>query len=410
MALLTHDTAADDWPQWRGPSRTGIAADTLFPDRWPSSPPEPRWRVRIGEGYSSPVVAGGRVFILSREEENQESCLCFDANTGERLWQHAYAEAYKPPDPTAGIGPKSTPTVAGDQVFMIGAGGMLHALEAATGRVAWSHNCAAEYWGVEKDATGFDAWTAPCGAAGSGLVDGNLLIIPLGGKKAGAITAFDRRTGEIVWKGLTDRGSYGSPMVAELAGKRQVVGFTGLRMVGLNAATGELLWEHHFPANFEQTILTPVIWKDLVIFGGEQKPTIALRIEKQENAFTASVTWKSPELRSYLTSPVAIGDHLIGHDNRLQRLVCVSLETGQTNWTSDKIGQYAWLTLAGHRLLVLTQEGDFHVFDYNVLRCIPHVKWKLSEAGGVWSHLAVVKNRLYVKDKEHLACFEIGGQ
>src|SRR5262249_14549967 len=127
LALALAAPAAD-WPQWRGPERTGVARDARLPAAWPKEPPKPAWRVSIGEGYSSPVIADGRLFILGRISGDREVCYCLDAASGKELWKHAYAAPYTPADPSAGKGPKSTPAVDGDRVYAYGVAGMLHCL------------------------------------------------------------------------------------------------------------------------------------------------------------------------------------------------------------------------------------------------------------------------------------------
>src|SRR5205823_2632221 len=157
--------------------------------------------------------------------------------------------------------------------------GMFHCFDVQGGKVLWKHDLHKEFWGVAKDQWGDDAYATCCGAAAGPLANGSQVLLPVGGKKAGAVTAFDRVTGKIIWKSpLPDRSSYGSGLLGTLAGRKQLVGFTGLRMVGLDPGGGSLLWEYPFPAKYEQTMLTPVVWKDRVIVGGEEKPTVALEI------------------------------------------------------------------------------------------------------------------------------------
>ena len=408
VLVSTAAMCAPDWPQWRGLARDGVAVASL-PKAWPQALPAPKWRVPVGEGFSSPVIADGRVFILGRPAAGQESCYAFDAATGKRLWQQSYPCDFKPPDNSAGPGPNSTPTVDGDRVYMQGLHGMFHCLDVRTGKILWKHDFAREYWGVQKDEHGSDAWFPPCGTAASPLVVGEHVIVPVGGKKAGAFTAFDRKTGEIAWKALEDRSSYASPLTAELAGVKQLVGFTGLRMVGLGLADRKLAWEYPFPAAFEQTIVTPVVWKDLVIVSGEGRPTVALQISKAGEGLAQAVKWQSPQLRAYMASPIVVKDHLIGVDHFSRRLVCLDLATGARTWESSRLGSFATLVNAGEQVLALNNQGDLLVFEANPREFKAVGQWKVSEAGGTWAHLAVVGNRLYVKDKEHLLCLELAG-
>jgi outer membrane protein assembly factor BamB len=403
---LTLPLSASDWPQWRGPNRDGTAPGAVLPAKWPAEAPAAKWKAAVGEGYSGPAVAGGRVFILGRVDGN-ERCLCFDADTGKELWKLEYPEAFKAPDPTAGKGPNATPAVDRDRVYTLGLGGMLHCLDVATGKVLWKHDCKAEYWGVKKGLLGDDSWFPPCGASASALVDGDVVIVPIGGKKAGTFTAFDRTTGKLVWSALDDRSSYASPLIASPGGVKQVIGFTGTRMVGVRHSDRELLWDVPFSARFEQTIITPVVWKDLVIVAGEGKATTAVRVKESGGKVTKETAWTSADLKAYLTTPVVFADHLLGHDTRTNRLVCVSLATGETAWTSPRVpGKYHSLVLAGGLVLVLNSEGELFVFKATAAECTEVVRWTVA-GKGTWAHLAVAGNRLYVKDRDTLHCIEL---
>jgi len=370
----------------------------------------PLWQSQVGLGYSSPVVAGGRVFVMGRNDaKRQELCLCFDASSGEELWRVSYVETFVPPDASAGRGPSSTPTVDGDgdRVIMFGLGGMLHCLDAATGGVIWKHDCRREYGGVARDADGGDAWFPPCGCTTSAIVAGDEVILSVGGQKAGAFAGFDRETGQLLWSSLDDRGSYGSPVMTTLAGVQQLIGFTGKRMVGLNVRTHELLWEHPFEAEFEQTAITPVVWRDLVIFGGEKRPLLAVRVAREGTTLQAEVAWKSVDLRPYITTPVVFGDQLIGLDERRGRLVRLDLETGKTIWAGEPLANYATLLVGSDQLLSLANDGVLRVDRITPQSIEQQAEWTVSEAGATISHAAVADGRLFIKDKERLTCFEL---
>jgi outer membrane protein assembly factor BamB len=399
---------AADWPQWRGPERDGVAPGFKLPAKWPAEP-KPKWKATVGEGYSGPAIAGGKVFILGKLD-GKERCLCFDANTGNELWKIEYPEQFQAPDPTAGKGPNSTPTVDRDRVYMLGLGGQFHCIEIATGKVLWKHDCMKEYWGVEvQEEMGLkvDAWFPVCGASASALVDGEQVIVPIGGKKAGTFTAFDRKTGEIVWKALEERSSYASPIIRSPGGVKQIIGFTGLRMVGLDYKTHKVLWDHPMKTRFEQTIISPVVWRDLVIICGEARTTVALRIIEENGKVRAEPAWKTDDLRTYLTTPVVFGDHLVGHDMRTNRLACINLSTGETAWTSPRVpGKYHSIVVAGNAILVLNSEGELYGFEATPKECVELGKWKVADKV-TWSYLGVADNRLYVKDKDTLYCYEV---
>lgn len=234
------------------------------------------------------------------------------------------------------------------------------------------------------------------------------MIVPVGGKKVGALAAFDRKNGKLLWHALAERSSYGSPMIADLAGTRQIIGFTGLRLVGLGLQDHKALWELPFPAMFEQTITTPVVYKDLVVVSGEQKPTLGLRVTSEGGKLTQKEVWKNPDLKAYLTSPVAFGDYMIGADSAGHRLVCVSMIDGTTKWTSPRMVGHISLIAAGDKVLALGSKGDLFVMaaDASAYKELAH--WTVSTVGDTWSYPALAGGKLFVKDKENLICFEVG--
>jgi len=399
---------AADWPQWRGSGRDGHAIGAQLPALFPARAPSPKWTADVGLGYSGPAVVGGQLFIHVRDDEKKtERCLCLDAATGKQIWEVAYACTFKAPDPSAGKGPNATPTVDRDRVYFFGLGGMLTCIDIATGKVLWQHDCDKEYWGVKKTVLGDDAWFPPCGASASALVDGDAIIIPIGGKKAGAISGFDRATGKLLWKALDDRSSYGSPFIASPGGVKQIIAFTGTRMVGLRHSDRKLLWDHPFPTKFEQTIVSPVVWKDQVIIGGEAKPTLAVRLERDGNGVKKEIAWKSEELRMYLATPVLFNDHLIGFDQRATQLVCLDLDAGTAAWTSPGLGtKNAVLLLAGDVLFTQSLEGEMRIARVSKDEYKELAKWKVAERG-TYAHPALVGNRLFVKGPETLICYEL---
>jgi outer membrane protein assembly factor BamB len=408
LVLVLANSLRADWPQWRGPNRDGHAVGARLPAQWPEKAPEPKWKAKIGEGYAGPAVAGGKVFAIGRDEAKRiERAFCFDLASGKRLWEFSYDAPFNAPDPTAGRGPNATPTVDGDRVYFFGLAGMLTCADAATGKVLWQHDCLKEYWGVVKGDDGDDAWFPPCGASASPLVDGNVVIVPVGGTMAGTFTAFDRATGKIVWKALDERSSYASPVIASPGGVKQIVAFTGLRMVGLRHSDRELLWDEPFKARYEQTIISPVVWKDRVVIGGESKPTLCVKLTRDGDKVKKQLAWKSDDLKMYTVSPTVVNDHLIGFDYRTGRLVGVAMDSGETAWSSPAFGtKHLSFVAAGNTLLILTLEGNLIVARVSDKDYEEVAKWKVS-GKGTWAHLTVAGNRLLVKGPEELLCYEL---
>lgn len=408
LVLTLAPAVRADWPQWRGPNRDGHAPGARLPAKWPDEPPEPKWRAKIGEGYASAGVAGGKVFAIGRDDKaGSETAYCFDLASGKELWHLTYPAPFKAPDPTAGRGPNATPTVDRDRVYFFGLAGMLTCVDIATGKVLWKHDCMKEYWDVPKSANGDNPWFPPCGASASPLVDGTTVIVPVGGKRAGAVTGFDRTSGKLLWKALDDRSSYASPVIAAPGGVKQIVAFTGTRMVGLRHTDRELLWEQPFKAHYEQTIICPVVWKDRVVIGGEQRATIALELTREGEKLVTKQMWKNDDLKMYLTTPVMVGDHLIGYDHRAGKLVCLALASGETAWSSPAFGnKHLSFVVCGNVLLALALDGHLTVAKFSTTDYEPLAKWKVS-AKGTWAHLAVAGNRLLVKGPDELLCYEL---
>jgi outer membrane protein assembly factor BamB len=411
VSLLTFafaPAARADWPQWRGPNRDGHALGARLPAQWPAQAPKPAWKVHVGQGYAGAAVARGRVFIIGRDDEKKEEhAYCFDLAGGKQLWEFGYPAPFVAPDPTAGRGPNANPTVDGDRVYFFGLSGMLTCADVVTGKVLWRHDCLKEYWGVKTTDDGDDAWFPPCGASASPLVDGNTVIVPVGGPKAGAVTGFDRATGKLLWKALDDRSSYASPLIASPGGVKQVVAFTGTRMVGLRHSDRELLWDEPFKTRYEQTIISPVVWKDRVVIGGEAKPTLCVELTRDGNRVKKKLAWKSDDLKLYTATPILVGDHLIGYDHRTKRLACLSMATGETAWTSPNLNtKHLSLVAAGNTLLVLTAEGELHAARVSEKGYEPLAKWKAADRG-TWAHLSVTDNRLLVKGPTPLLCYEL---
>ncbi len=225
---------ADDWPQWRGPNRDGVWRESGVVDKF-SSPQLPiKWRVAIGAGYSGPSVAAGRVYVTDRltQPKQVERIHCLDEQTGKTLWTHEYDCVYE-------VGYRRSrgkchrrhrPGVC------IGCMGHFFCYDAASGKILWQHDLNAEY-GIRMPIWGISA---------SPLVEGNLVIVQIGGKEA-CLVAFDKVTGKEVWKALNDNASYAAPIMVEQAGRRVMICLTGDNVVGMNPATGEVYWKHAFP-------------------------------------------------------------------------------------------------------------------------------------------------------------------
>ncbi len=267
LALCTALASAEDWPQWRGPARTGAAVGFTPPAAWPDRPKQ-IWKVQAGIGHASPIAVAGRVFVFSRTGE-QEVVSARDLATGKEIWRAAYDAPYQmnPAATTHGKGPKSTPVHDRGRLYTFGINGILSAWQVQDGRLLWRRDFKKEF-----------PTTAPdFGVAMSPIVVGDLVIVHAGGTGNGAVLALDVASGATKWAWKGDGPAYASPIVADFAGTRQIVTQSQRHVVGLSPADGRLLWEIPFTTDYEQNSVTPIVAGGLLIYGGLNKPTTAVK-------------------------------------------------------------------------------------------------------------------------------------
>jgi outer membrane protein assembly factor BamB len=384
--------AAEDWPQWRGPNRDGVVAGFTGPQAWPEKLTL-KWKVEVGEGHSSPVVAGGKVYLHTRQGE-REVVTCLAPDSGKVLWRESYDAPYtmNPAATRHGKGVKSTPVVSGGRVCTLGISGTLSCFDAQTGKPAWRKQ----------------SGPATFGTAMSPVVERGLLIAHMGPQEGGALTAFDLQTGAEKWSWKGDGPAYTSPVVLDLAGARQVVTQSRGQTIGVNAATGELLWQLPYTTPYEQNIVTPVLYKDLLILSGLNNGVMAVKVVRRGAAYSAETVWQNKDVSMYMSSPVLKGDLLFGlsHRNRGQ-FFCLNAATGATLWTSEgRQGDNAAIVLAGSSLLLLTTESELIVANAGG-KAFEAVRKYPVASSPVWAHPAVVGRGILVKDEKTLALWEL---
>src|SRR5215470_13618470 len=246
LTLLLTIVVVADWPQWRGPNRDGYVADAFIPATWPKSLKE-EWRVTVGIGHASPVTANGKIYVFARQDD-QEVLRCLEATSGKELWKSSLPVTYEmnPAATSHGKGPKSTPLISNGNVYTLGIAGVLSCHDAATGKLKWRHEYSKTY-----------PLTSPLfGTAMSPLIDNGLLIAHVGGHDKGALTAFDAETGAVKWTNDLDGPAYSSPMIVDLAGTRQLVTFMQKELVGIDVASGKLLWQLPSKTQYDENIVT----------------------------------------------------------------------------------------------------------------------------------------------------------
>lgn len=344
---------ASDWPQFRGPNRDGHWDESGILESFPRQGLKILWRHPVGGGFSSPVVADGRVFVsdvLLTKPNSRERVHCFEAKTGKVLWVFGYQEHYGEWTfvPERGAGPTATPIVEQGRIYVIGANGFVHCLNVKTGRVIWEKNLWQEYEVEEM------------GCRPSPLIDGSLLIVYTGAKPAATVLALDKQTGREVWKALDEHASNSSPIVITSGGRRQMIVWTDKSLASLDPANGHIYWHELMTTSNNDDAAMPVFWDNHLLVSG-------LMLELSGPPPAASFRW--PENRtaakrilSNTSTPLPQGEYIYTCRSPGE-LVCLEAATGKQVWSTTNIttlknGGAINITPQGGGYFLFTDEGN----------------------------------------------------
>jgi outer membrane protein assembly factor BamB len=398
LALAGPLSLAKDWPQWRGPNRDGIATSFTAPQPWPDKL-KTIWKVQVGIGHSSPVVAGNRVYLLSRQGES-ELASCFDVDSGSVLWRDSYPIAYEmnPAAVTHGKGPKSTPVVSGDKLYTLGISGVLSCYDTGTGKLKWRKEFSRQFKTTSPD----------YGTATSPMVYNGLVIAHVGGHNSGALTAFDGNTGEIKWSWGGDGPGYASPIVVDIGGASQIVTQTQKSIAGFATQTGKLLWQIPFETEYVQNIVTPVVYNQTLILSGYDKGTMAIRPVKRGSKWETEQIWQNQDVSMYMSSPIVTGDYVFGFSHKRKgQFFCVDARTGKTLWTDNgRDGDNAAIVGAGRYLFLLTDGAELIVARNDPKRFEVVKKYSVADSP-TWAHPAIAGKGVLIKDASTLSMLSL---
>ena len=355
LSLTTSATVtAQDWSQWRGPARDGSVPAASAPSSWPASL-KPVWRLEIGDGYASPVVSRGSVFVHGRRDP-EEIVVAVNLANGKLLWEQKYAADFKKNQYAVKMakGPNSTPLVLGNRLFTLGVTGLVKAWDTKTGRPLWSKDFSKTV----------DTSKLFCGTAASPLAVGNWVVIQTGSDvHGGQMVALDPANGTVAWEWRGPGPGYASPVVFDIGGKKQIVTLTNTSIIGIDAANGKELWSTPFPDEWHENIATPIWTGTRLIVSGTRQGTHAYSIALTAGKWQATEVWKNAEVAMYMSSPV-FGDGLIyGHSARKKgQFVALDAETGKLRWaTEGREGEHASVLLTPRNLIYLTNGADLVV-------------------------------------------------
>jgi outer membrane protein assembly factor BamB len=322
--------------------------------------------------------------------------MALDAATGAIVWQTPYPAPYKmnPATKNHGEGPKSTPLYYNGKLYTLGISGIVSAFDASNGKVVW-----------QKPAPPVDPLF---GTAMSAVADRGLVFFHVGGHNQGALTAFDANTGEAKWAWPGDGPAYGSPMIAELGGVRQLVTITQQKVIGLDISNGKLLWERPLKARADTNSLTPIIYRNMVIVSAQDAGTVAFVPTKTGNDWSTEVAWETKDVEMKLSNPVVVGDTLYGLSVKASgQYFALDMSNGKVLWLGKaREADNTALVKSGDILFLLNNDGQLTVAKANKSAFEPLQKYTLSEST-TYAQPAIIGNRMFVKDASTLALWTL---
>jgi outer membrane protein assembly factor BamB len=395
LAATVVTRAANDWPQFLGPSRNGTYAGPALADNWGGSGPKVVWRKQVGQGFAGPAVVGNRVILFHRVG-NEEVLESLDAATGNSTWRYAYPTRYRD-DFGFDEGPRAVPVVADGVIYTFGAEGQLHAVDLAKGTRLWSEDTMKRF-GVAK---GF------FGAAGSPLVEGGRVIANVGGDKAG-IVAFEAKTGKVLWTATDDDASYSSGVAATIGGHRLGVFLTRDSLVGLDPASGMVQFQRRWRARLAASVnaASPVIVGDQIFVSAQYGPGAGvLRV----NGSQLTDVWTSDDaLSNHYATSVFYNGYLYGFHGRQEfgpSLRAVEFQTGTVKWSQEQFRAGSVL-LAGDRLLITREGGELILAAASPQAFKPIARAQILQ-GVVRPYPALADGLLYVRNENTLLCLDL---
>jgi outer membrane protein assembly factor BamB len=384
-----------NWSQWRGPSRDGLVVGSTWPKSLDEKVLTKLWRVELAPSYSGPIVSESSVFVTGTEGKKSEIVYALDRKTGKEIWRAGWTGALSVPFFAASNGSwiRSTPAFDGESLFVAGMRDVLVSLNAKTGEVQWRVDF------VKELKTPLPAF----GFASSPLVDGDSLYVQAGA----SFIKLDKKTGKIIWRVLKDGGgmmssAFSSPVVATLAGQRQLIVQTRQKLAGVDPESGSVLWEQKVPNFRGMNILTPVKFNDGIFTSSYRNKSWLFNASKSDGKFKIDEAWNNTA-QGYMSTPVVIDAHAYLHLQN-QRFTCIDLKTGKRTWTSKPFGKYCSMVAQKDRILALDQRGILLLLKANPKEFELLDQRKIGDEE-TWAHVAVSGEDVFVRELNALSVF-----
>lgn len=401
--------AGQDWPDWRGINRDAVWNDSNIIKNFEQKALIPEWRVDIGSGYSGPTVSQGKVYLTDRIESpaETEGVLCFDGKTGKKIWEYRYSAVYEGVGYPAG--PRASVVINDGKVWSLGTMGQLVCLDAESGKLLWSKNLKDDYqirmpiWGI----------------AATPLIDGNKIVLQIGGSENACVVALDKNSGEEIWRNLNDGASYSAPVIFGKNGKRVLVVWTEDNLAGLNPETGDVYWKFPWKLKMAMGIATPVLYNDYLFVSSFYNGSLLVHLG--DDYTTAEKVWQiagenernTKALHCVINTPVIQDEYIYGVDS-YGELRCLELRSGKRVWEDlsaveknrwanihfvQNNGKVWMLNEHGELLITLLSPQGLTVFDR--VKIIEPTTKQLPR-GVTWAHPAFANGHIFARNDNKL--------
>jgi hypothetical protein len=391
---------APDWPHLRGPNYTGVSSETGLVEKWPTGGPPVLWRVDLGEGYSSFVAVGDRLYTQTQSRSGQY-VVCLDPDTGREIWRERYDWPYKPDEEYPG--PRATPTVRDGRVYFAGAFGRVGCLDAADGRRLWSVDVTKTFGGEGTD----------FGYSSSPLVEDGKVYVPAGGKDA-AVVALNATDGSVAWRSGDYAASYCSALPVTVGGRRQVVAFLRNVVAGFDAASGTELWQSRWSEGYDEHAAWPVFEAPYLLTCSPFRQ--GARCLRLDAGGTASVAWENKEMSNDVFSCIVFDGHVYGFDLEEQqagnpspagRFKCMKLASGEVCWSTDRT-EDAMVIGADGKLILFTGRGELILASATPAKYEELCRTRIFADDDCWAQPILHRGRLFVRGASLAACVYLG--
>lgn len=389
----TDSTASDTWSQWRGINRDGISRESGLLEKWPAKGPAIAWRKVLGEGYSAISIAAGKAYTMF-DSGADEYTVCLNAATGEEIWRFRTDEKFRD---TWGNGPRSTPMIEKNTVYVASAHGKLYALNASSGQQIWIVDIPAEFNGKVPD----------LGYSNTPLIYGDLLLVTGCGGSNQSILALEKKTGKLCWAAQSDHPGYSSPVIMPVDGIEQAVFFTGSKITGISPINGQIFWEYTWRTDSYENVATPVILpKNRIFFSSPhpvEKGSAVLEITRNGETLTANAIWKNNDMKNHFSSTIYHEGFLYGTDRSILR--CLDAETGEVRWSQRGYGE-GTLMMTDNKLVVLGTRGKLALVDAS-----PEAYREISSmqllSGKCYTAPSLSNGKLYLRNQKEIVALDL---